>query len=267
MKMSFSFINHIYIFILIFILYASCYTNRRDGGYEEPDETYVNTVFFDGFDSGSIDNTEWQVATWIEHGGQTGVERCYVQDGYLNLVFINDSTDGYLSAAIQTRKEYYYGKWEARIKPSNVPGVLNSMYTIDWDNTADPDADDDGTKQEIDIEFLTYTFGAGTGEVHFAVHEAGKESFETNPDIPLAFNPSDAFHIWGFEITPQQIRWFVDNTTLRTCTYSGNPITINAPYQLKFNVWSKEEWINGPPVEDTECIYLIDWVRFTPYGG
>jgi beta-glucanase (GH16 family) len=267
MKIPFSSSNFIHIIILIFISFISCYPGSGDGGYEEPDETHVKTEFFDGFDSGNVDDTEWQVAAWIEHEGQTGPERCYVQDGYLKMVFINDPVYGYLSAAIQTRKEYYYGKWEARIKPSGVAGVLNSMYTIDWDNTADPGAGDDGTKQEIDIEFLTYTFKTGTGEVHFAVHEAGRESFETNPDITLDFNPSDDFHVWGFEITLQHIRWFVDDTTLCTYTYSGNPIRINAPYQLKFNVWSKVEWIHGPPVADTECIYLIDWVRFTPYGG
>jgi len=37
------------------------------------------------------------------------------------------------------------------------------------------------------------------------------------------------------------------------------------PYQLKFNVWSAEKWINGPPEPDVEAVYLIDWIRFTPY--
>src|SRR5512133_1507113 len=150
-----------------------------------------STTLFDDFDSSQINNSRWQVATWSEHGGQTGKERCYVKDGYLNMVFINSSNSGFLSAAIQTREEFLYGRWEVRLKPSSVPGVLNSFYTIDWDNTVDNSSASDGTKQELDIQFLTFAFGNDTGSVHYAVHEEDKKSFQTNPDVPLSFNPSD----------------------------------------------------------------------------
>lgn len=232
--------------------------------YSAQTEPYTLTLF-DDFDSTAINSTMWQVATWSEHGGQTGKERCFVKDGFCNMVFINDSQDGFLSAAMQTRDEFLYGRWEARLKPSSVPGVLNSMYTIDWNNTADNSSASNGTKQEIDIEFLTFAFGNDTGSVHYAVHAAGKESFQTNPDVPLSFNPSDDFHVWGFEITPEKIEWFVDSTILQTYVYSGNDVAITSPYQLKFNVWSAEKWINGPPQTDVETVYLIDWIRFTPH--
>jgi beta-glucanase (GH16 family) len=255
----------IFLFLTVLLLLFSCSPESPGNGYEEPDEPYSDEVFRDDFNGESIDTSVWQIATWQEHGGQTGIERCYASDGLLHMVFINDSAQGYLSAALQTRGEFFYGTWEARLKPSSIPGVLNSFYTIDWDNTTTPDSGSDGTKQEIDIEFLTDSFGEGSGEVHFALHEAGKESFETNPDISLDFNPSDDFHIWGFEITPEQVRWFVDDTDLCTYSYDGNPITITAPYQLKLNVWTSNTWINGPPVADTPCFYEIDWIQFTPY--
>jgi beta-glucanase (GH16 family) len=223
-------------------------------------DEFPEAEFEDGFDDGQIDESVWQIGTWVEHGGQTGRDRCYVEDGFLNLVFVNDSEEGYLSSAIQTREEFLYGRWEARLKPSSVPGVLNSMYTIDW-------GDGDGTKQEIDIEFLTYTFYGDFGEVHFAVHADGFDSFNTNPDIELDFNPSEGFHVWGFEITPLNIRWFVDDEVLLTYTYSENDITIDSEYQLKFNFWSSEHWVNGPPEEEVECVYQIDWIRFYPYEG
>jgi hypothetical protein len=227
-------------------------------------ETYVDELFFDDFDGDQVNTSVWQIATWREHGGQTGTERCYASDGYLNMLFINDSNEGFLSSAIQTRDEFLYGKWEARLKPSDVPGILNSMYTIDWNNTADNSSNSNGTKQEIDIEFLTCTFSETSGEVHFAVHAEGRESFNLNPDLKLDFNPSDDFHIWGFEISTEKIEWFVDEIILHSYVYSENDIAIDAPYQLKLNVWSAEHWINGPPAENTECLYLIDWIKFTP---
>jgi len=226
-----------------------------------------STTLFDDFDSSQINNSRWQVATWSEHGGQTGKDRCYVKDGYLNMIFTNSSKSGFLSAAIQTREEFLYGRWEARLKPSSVPGVLNSFYTIDWDNTVDSSSASDGTKQEIDIEFLTFAFGNDTGSVHFAVHEQDKKSFQTNPDVPVSFNPSDDFHVWGFDITPEKIEWFVDSHILKTYTYPDSFASVTSPYQLKLNVWSAKNWINGPPVADVETVYLIDWIRFTPVSS
>lgn len=230
-------------------------------------EPFHNDYFYEDFNGSSVDNSIWHIATWSEHGGQTGIERCYVENGFLNMVFINDSQNGFLSAAIQSRDEFLYGKWEARIKPSNVPGLLNSFYTIDWNNTIDESSTSNGTKEEIDIEFLTKSFTGTDGEVHFAVHASNKTSFNTNPDITLGFDPSDDFHIWGFEITPEYIEWFVDNNVLKRYTYADNDISITSPYQLKLNVWSAVNWIGGPPESDIECIYQIDWIKFTPYGS
>jgi hypothetical protein len=219
----------------------------------------------DDFNASVINASVWQVAGWSEHGGQTGAARCYAKDGFLTMEFLNDTAyfnahGLYLSSAIQTWGTFLYGRWEARLKPSNVPGVLNSFYTIDWGAGS-------GTKQEIDIEFLTKSFGIGSGQVHYAVHAEGKTSFNTNPDVDLLFNPSADFHIYGFDITPTEIRWTVDGNVKETYVYSEHSpsgVTINAPYQLKLNAWSKVDWIGGPPAAGTVCTYLIDWIKFTP---
>jgi len=218
------------------------------------DDPAAGYDFYEDFSDG-IDDKRWLVATWNEHKTQMGKERCFVEDGVLNLVFINDSEKGFLGGALQTRKEdFSYGRWEARIKPSSVSGVLNSMYTIDW-------RDGKGTRQEIDIEFLTYTFDdKHPGEVWIAMHAKGRKS--TGFSVPLEFNPSKDFHVWGFDITPTHIEFFVDDQAVHKYVYENEAITVDAPYMLKFNVWSLEKWINGPPKADTPAIYQIDWVRF-----
>ena len=247
-----------------------CGNDENTGRNSNPsNEQHITELFRDDFNGDAVDESVWQVASWTEES-QTSPDRCYVENGYLNLVFVYDpdnSQNVFLGAAIQTWDEFLYGRWEARIKPTAEPGVLNSFYTIDWNDTTDDSAGDDGTKQEIDIEFLTNSFGASSGHAHFAVHEAGRTSFDTNPDIDLGFNPSDDFHVWGFEITPEHIQWFVDGTVLQTYTYSGNDIAIDSPYQLKLNVWSQTGgWVGGPSAPDTECVYQIDWISFTPYN-
>ncbi len=246
-------------FPMVTIVYSSSSMNKVSS------EPFFSQPFFDDFSS-TIDKSVWRVATWQEHGGQTGTERCYTDNGYLTMLFINDSSRGFLSSAIETKNEFFYGKWEARLKPSDVPGVLNSFYTIDWDNTTQTQAGDDGTKEEIDIEFLTFAFEPSAGKVHYAVHADGKKSFMTNPDVEVNFNPSTDFHVWGFEITPEYIEWFVDEKVLLKYEYAKNDVAITSPYTLKLNVWSAEKWINGPPAENVKCTYLIDWIRFTPHA-
>ncbi|MDD4426264.1 MAG: glycoside hydrolase family 16 protein, partial [Mariniphaga sp.] len=225
-------------------------------------EEHVDEVFFEGFDQ--IDSKIWRVVGWTEHGGKTSPDRCYAKDGILNMIFINDPDQGNLGSAIQTEVEFLYGRWEARLKPSDVPGILNSFYTIDWDNTAISASDNDGTKQEIDIEFLTKSFTGNTGEVHIALHERGKKSYQSNPDFMLDFDPSSEFHIWGFDVTPEYLEWFVDDHIIYRYEYEGNPIRVDSPYYLKLNSWTSENWVGGPPEEGVECVYQIDWIKFTP---
>ncbi len=216
-------------------------------------------VFEENFDK--IDSTVWEVAGWVEES-KTSPARCTVSNGMLNMIFKYDSASkSNLGSALQTRQTFLYGRWEYRAKPSDVKGVLNSFYTIDWGDKGK------GTRQEIDIEFLTFQFGKGSGRVHCAVHAAGKKSFDTHPDAPLSFNPSEDFHIYGFEVTPEKIEWFADKKVICSYTYSGNDIKIDAPYMLKMNFWSNKNWIKGPPPGDVECVYQIDWIKFYPYIG
>lgn len=233
------------------------YLTPSDTAVQGGDLPFAETATFDDDFTGGLSN--WTVATWAEHGGQTGAERCYIENNQLKMIFINDSAEGWLSSAIQSNELFGFGRWEANLKPSSVSGVLNSFYTIDWGDSGE------GSQEEVDIEFLTYTFDTDTGTVHFAAHEGSHTSFDPT-DVTLGFNPSDDFHTWGVEITPAYIRWYVDDVTLQTYYYSDGEVSIDHEYMLKLNCWTAESWINGPPAEDTECIYLIDWIRFYPYG-
>ncbi len=210
--------------------------------------------------TGALDTSVWQVATWAEQGGKTSVDRCFTKDGNLNLLFVNDPslTPAYRCSALQTKQTFLYGLWEARLKPSSVSGVLNSFFTIDWG------AGGSGTKQEIDIEFLTWTFAPGKGKIHFAVHAAGLTSFNLNPDIELGFDPSADFHIYSIDVTSSYIQWKADGKVLYTYTFAGNAIAINSPYQLKLNSWTNTGWIKGPPEKNVTATYLIDWIKFYP---
>jgi beta-glucanase (GH16 family) len=217
-------------------------------------------AFQDNFDAGwSKDQKDWRVATWKQNGTEMSPERC-ADDGKGYLVQTVLAGEPYRGGSMQTAKEYPYGRWVARLKPSSVPGVLNSMFTDDWENmtTEEPN---DGTKYEVDIEFLTYTFGKKSGKVHLAVHVPGvKNAFVE--DVPLKFNPSDDFHVWGIDLLPDRIVWHVDGKELRTWKAPAGQEPPAVGHEMFFNSWTSPKWIKGPPKEDAK--YHIDWVRFYP---
>jgi len=218
-------------------------------------------AFVENFDYGwEQNNQDWQIATWTQNQTKMGRERAKTnEDGHLVLTV----KSGYpkLGGSIQSKGEFGYGRWIARVRPSDVPGVLNSVFTKDWDDKTTPDDNHDGRKAEVDFEFLTYTFGPDRGEIHLAIHLLNKHPL-WHVDIPLNFNPSDEFREWGFDILPDKVVWHVDGKLLFAWEYTDEYF-IDPMYEFFFNAWTKETWIQGPPEEDAH--YHIDWLKFYPY--
>ena len=127
--------HSVLIISLGFCLFFSSYADAAP----RPDIESV-PQFVENFDT--LDKTVWDVGGWKEHSGQTSPTRCYATNGMLNMVLRYDSaTESILSSALQTRKTFLYGRWDARLKPTAIKGALNSFYTIDWGGGK-------GTKQE-----------------------------------------------------------------------------------------------------------------------
>lgn len=205
---------------------------------------------------GGIDTSVWEVGVWQEHGGQMSTDRATIDDGVLRLDFVNPGTTPYLSSAIQTRGLFYRGTWEARLKCSPVAGVINAFFTIDWDGG-------DGTKQEIDLEFVTQNNQTpGQGQLHLAVHAEGAVNhFVETAAVP--FNPSEGWHVYRIDILDDRVVWWVDGVEYGEFEYD-EVIAIDRPYQLKLNHWSSTNaWVGGPPTPDVLSRYECDWIRFT----
>lgn len=218
-------------------------------------------AFVEDFDYGWENKTrDWQRATWMQNKTKMAEERATTnEDGHLVLtVTAGDPPRG---GSIQSTREFGYGRWIARVRPSSVPGVLNSVFTKDWDDLTTTDSNRDGRKAEVDFEFLTHTFGPDSGEVHLAVHLIDKHPL-WHVDIPLDFNPADEFREWGFDILPDKVIWHVDGKLLFAWEYTDD-YYVEPMYEFFFNAWTNQRWIQGPPSEDAD--YHIDWLKFYPY--
>lgn len=235
---------------LVVLAEAPAIPSLSAGGFAETPS--FSTDFSTGLGSG------WRVASWKQNGTLMSPERCRVVDGLLTLTVLPG--EPFQGGSLQTTWEFGYGRWVARVKPSSVPGVLNSIFTKDWDDLTKPGSHAQGNKDEVDIEFLTHTFSGGRGEVHLAIHREGHTPL-WSMDIPLDFDPSSDFRQWGFDILPDRVVWHVDGKELLTWKFTGEH-HIAENYEFFFNAWTKKKWILGPPAEAAD--YHIAWVRFYP---
>lgn len=250
--------------LIILLTIFSIFSCKKEENASISTQFETETAFSDEFD---YQNTpggynwlpEWIRATWTMNSSLMGEERAAPDGNFMNLTVTAGSP--FQGGCIQTREEYQYGKWVARLKPSSVAGVVNAMFTNDWDDENTSADNSDGTHEEIDIEFLPYTFTGDNGQVHLALHNRESSNI-FNKDIELGFDPSTDFHEWGFEIYQDSLRWLVDDKILASYVYD-NEFRVTSTYTFFFNAWTNSStWVKGPPSQD--ALYQIDWVRFYP---
>lgn len=136
----------------------------------------------------------------------------------------------YGAASLRSRDRYLYGRFEAVIKASNVPGVVTGLFLHR-----------DSPRQEIDIEItgnkpsrilanVFYNPGGEGAKFDYGYRGAGSY-------IDLGFDASESFHQFAIEWRPCEIRWFVDDRLVhRRVDWDPTPIP-HLPMAFHINAW------------------------------
>ncbi|MEL7182003.1 MAG: family 16 glycosylhydrolase, partial [Pseudomonadota bacterium] len=107
----------------------------------------------------------------------------------------------FTGAEIQTRDEYFYGRYEVVMRPSDEPGVLSSFFVYTGAPFGDPTS-------EIDFEFI----GGDTTKVLLTFHTPlGSDGVF----VDLGFDAALSDHTYTFDWGPNSIRWYADGVLLR----------------------------------------------------
>ena len=167
--------------------------------------------------------------------------------GFLELSVPANLEEG---SEIQSLQTYGYGDYQVRMQITDVPGVVASFFWIEAPNYG---------PAEWDIEFLTnesWIASTDSGIVHFTIHPSNDtEAF------PLSFNPSLAFHTYGFDWTPGQIVFSVDGTNV--FSFTSSDLTTTTTGYIMANTWTgNPDWGGGPPTQEATTVY--DWMEYTP---
>jgi len=154
-------------------------------------------------------------------------------------------------AEYRTLDSYLYGRFEARIKPSQGDGMLSSFFT--FDDPADPWG-------EIDIELL----GLYDHTVDLNTITTGQASHIRQHYIP--FNPHLEFHDYGFEWTPEYVAWFIDGEEI--FQQSGSHITeMDSAQKIMMNIWQPvyADWVGTFDDRILPRFSYYDWVKYSSY--
>lgn len=134
------------------------------------------------------------------------------------------------AAAISSRARFLFGRFEATLKATNVPGLVTGFFLHR-----------DSPRQEIDVEILgnqpdqvlvNVFYNPGTDGAKFDYGYRGAPAI-----VKLGFDASKALHQFTIEWDPCEIKWFVDQKLIhRRATWEPTPIP-HLPMTLHVNSW------------------------------
>lgn len=134
------------------------------------------------------------------------------------------------AAAISSRASFLFGRFEATLQATNVPGLVTGFFLHR-----------DSPRQEIDVEILgnqpdqllvNVFYNPGTEGAKFDYGYRGTPAI-----VKLGFDASKTLHRFALEWDPCEIRWFVDQKLVhRRATWDPTPIP-HLPMTLHVNTW------------------------------
>jgi GR25 family glycosyltransferase involved in LPS biosynthesis len=134
------------------------------------------------------------------------------------------------AAAVSSRDRFLYGRFEATLQATDVPGLVTGFFLHR-----------DSPQQEIDVEItgdrpnrvlVNVFYNPGSEGAKFDYGYRG-----TPVSIDLGFDASKALHTYAIEWDPDEIRWLVDGRVVhRRVLWDPTPIP-DLPMTLHVNTW------------------------------
>ncbi len=203
---------------LAFILCSICNVVNAQKPISDPNGTWnLLSDYSDEFSSTSLDATKWDnninnfgVWTWDP-------SNVYLNNGTMHIRMVNEqNTSGgvtyyFKSGAARQKKEITYGYFEAKVKGCpKWPGVCPAfwMYSVNQPVT-------NGVKyNEVDfMEIQQRQFNIKTIDCNLHLERVINGS-AVRTDPPTVYNapfaPNDGFHIYGCDVTPSKITFYID---------------------------------------------------------
>ena len=188
--------------------------------------SHFKFLWRDEFDS--FDGNRWKKASheFAENAAQFSPNNAVVEGGFLNLRITNTPNNGhpYSAAEVYTNDQFTFGRFEARIKFAAGSGIVSSLFTY-RDNA-------DSGWNEIDLENLGYVTNGVQYNLISSPQGTGNLKYQPHV-VPTGYKPTEEFHDYAIEWTPDEIRFFIDS---KQVWKDAQPLIKNAS-RLRMNCW------------------------------
>jgi endo-1,3-1,4-beta-glycanase ExoK len=180
----------------------------------DPSEVSGGRSFFDNFST--LDRRRWTVSDgWANDPHQDctwALSNVRRTSKSLSLVLNNrrSAERRFSCAELQTKDEYGYGTYEARMMPAAGSGIVSKFYSY----AGPPHGGDSLSQRWASFEFV----GKNTRSVRLAYFAAGRGSHGRN--VELSFEPSKAMNDYAMEWSPQALRWFINGNLVHELPFS-----------------------------------------------
>ncbi len=255
--------------VFIFVcLFSFCTKSSSDSVVVPPpvpppaaDTSSYQLVWSDEFDSSAINTGNWNFETggngWGNHEQEYYQKpNAAVENGNLVITAKKETvgSNGYTSSRMTTqgKKEFTYGKIEARIKMPVGQGLWPAFWmlganinTLSWPKCGEIDI-----MEHINADSIIY----GTTHWDNNGHVQDSKNMPSSPSV---------YHVYGIEWNATSIQWYIDSSM-----YHTSDITVNSteefhkPFFLLFNFAVGGDW-PGQAVDDSlfPAKMFVDYVR------
>ena len=224
-------------------------------------------VWSDEFNGNYLDTNTWNYEIGTGSWGWGNNEQQYytdrnikVSNGTMKITAKREDYGGmkYTSSRITTKnkKNFKYGKIEARIKMPKFKGVWSAFWMLgaNQDSVGWPKCGEIDIVEAINDENLVY------GTLHW-FNDPGNNNADSGSSVAVADRTE--YHVYGVEWTADKLRWYVDGKVYRTMDVSNDSFSeVRKEYFVIFNMAIGGQW-PGYDIDETAfpATMEVDWVR------
>jgi len=260
---------------IIVLLFAFCDStiapkkNETQLTSEPFDDNFDTLVWEDDFNDETLNETFWNfelgdgcpdLCGWGNNELQLYTNSNHRLENGMLIIGVQSEEQRYSSTRITTqdKKEFQYGKIEARLKVPVGAGLWPAFWALG------NDIDTKGWPLCGEIDIMEYV-GRRPGEVFNTLHTQSSFGNSVNTKVTTYPNIEDDFHVFGFKWTPASITFLLDDEPVYTyapAVKNEETWPFNKPFYLLLNVAVGGNF-GGSVGADTTFPqeYRIDYVR------
>jgi len=208
-------------------------------------------------------NAFWDISSWTTDGNPEknfegrrthSANNLTIADGILDLKLSGSQPgDTPVCAEITSKRgDFLYGSYRASIKTTATPGAVIGWFLYAQGSGENAGAPGDTDLHEIDVEILTNAID----QIYFTLHHVEYEV--DNIIVPLAFDPSAAFHEYRWDWAPGIVDYYIDSVHIATLA-TGVP---DAPMNIMINHWSGNIEFWGGPAPAIDVHMYVDYMEY-----